>query len=204
VIYSTPGTEDRAAAERALAELREATRPGTPGEFAKSIAILLAAYGTKSADPQATMAAYTIACEGLPSWAVRQAVTAFLQGTSSASPQFLPMPGTLAQEARALIRGYAADIDRLERFLAAKPAKPPAKRIGIPGTAYGRDTHQPAGKATARQRAYAAIWAALSPAEQLAWAHEGEAALDRAVDAELATPGAGARAVRQMIGGANA
>lgn len=201
VIYSTLGTEARAEAERALAELRDAMRPGVPGEFTSLIATMLAAYGAKSADPQATMAGYTIACEGLPAWAVRQAVKAVLQGTASTSPQFLPAPGALAREARAMIRGYAADIGRLVRLLEAKPAPAPRKRVGAPGTAYGRDAHQPAGKASPRQRAYAAIWAALTPAEQLAWAHEGEAALDRAVDAELANVGAGARAVREMIGG---
>ena len=118
---------ERFTAEAALATLREAVRPGEPEDIGRALRLLFAGYRVRPGDIDGTIAAYMVALEGLPAWAVSEAVRAILRGATGDDPQFMPAPGVVAREARAMMRGIPQEARRLEQLLSARviPSRKP-------------------------------------------------------------------------------
>lgn len=94
----------------------------------------MAGYPDRYTDPALATAAFLMALDEFPAWAIEAAAAAWIGGRRDVYPTanfaFPPAPGQLAETARSLIQPVVGEEFRLRRLLAAvadeMPDRPPA------------------------------------------------------------------------------
>jgi hypothetical protein len=105
-------------------ELQIKLEPGKPRDAAADITLLMKSFGgaNLTQDHLATqLAAYSMAVEDYPFWAVRMAIKNFIRGKADgANPAFLPSSPELASEVNRIVQPYRTEKHNLTAILEAE------------------------------------------------------------------------------------